>query len=48
MLIGDPLVARVIKAMPGKNVRGYPVQVRFQVENRDSELKNADLLVSGR
>jgi len=26
MIIGDPLVARVKRDMPGENVRGYPVQ----------------------
>jgi hypothetical protein len=28
MIVGDPLVARVKRDMPGVNVRGYPVQVR--------------------
>lgn len=28
MVVGDPLVARVKRDMPGVNVRGYPVQVR--------------------
>ena len=27
MIVGDPLVARVKRDMPGVNVRGYPVQV---------------------
>jgi alpha-beta hydrolase superfamily lysophospholipase len=26
MIVGDPLVARVKRDMPGENVRGYPVQ----------------------
>lgn len=28
VIVGDPLVARVQRDMPGVNVRGYPVQVR--------------------
>jgi hypothetical protein len=27
MIVGDPLVARVKRDMPGVEVRGYPVQV---------------------
>jgi hypothetical protein len=28
MIVGDPVVARVKRDMPGVEVRGYPVQVR--------------------